>query len=93
MTNQPAEVPAPRKRLQACRCRFMAEKNWGYDIQKYVGGHKYWKPIGCAPTIETAEAIIASYRAVLVRCNGCGKELLRDCPPRAAIKSATEEKT
>lgn len=88
---KPAEVPTVRTRLQVCKCRYQQEKNWGYSIHKYVGGRKYWRGIGHTTSLETAEAIIASLPVALVRCNGCGGELLREHPARAAIKSATGE--
>jgi len=63
-----------------CKCSYQAEKAWGYSLHKRVGGSVSWKwlPVGSAITHEDIEKNARPFPIVLIRCNGCGADMVRE---------------
>lgn len=66
--------------MTPCNCRYMKAKNWGYHIAVFIGGRRYWRAVGNAKNLDEVREIIAPIATVLVRCNGCGSDILREYP-------------
>jgi hypothetical protein len=82
--------------VSRCRCKYQAEKSWGYHLWKWVGGRKSWKGLGSATHIEHVVKYAAQKKlpTILIKCNGCGNEMIREYPakPETAIPvSANDE--
>ena len=65
-----------RRGIQPCRCRMSTE--FGYDIQRWVGGDRSWTPIGSPVPFVQIGLVIEDEPVVLIRCGGCGSEVLRE---------------
>jgi hypothetical protein len=61
---------------------------WGYRIFKRTGTGKAWKWKGMitASTHQMAEVLAQPYKTVLIVCQGCGNELLREYPETKKTK-------
>lgn len=73
--------PRSQQRLvRDCQCEYQKQQPWGYEIQKWVGGTRSWQYDTSVPT--TAIALMATEKMTydLIRCRGCGKEIVRDVP-------------
>lgn len=68
------------KRITMRQCLCGKADEFGYDIQKAVRPPKFWSWQASAKKFGQIRAIIAKHNFVLVRCNGCGSELLREHP-------------
>lgn len=74
--------------LRPCRCRYQQEKDWGYETMEWRGG---WVSIAAGVNLgDAAVAAARCKRGVLVRCLGCGAELLRQMEPKAERKDSGE---
>lgn len=78
--------PKPRH-IRRCHCKYQQEKAWGYNLQKWVGGRKSWQLIGNATHPEDVEKYARQFEAVLIRCNGCGDDIVREYPKKPALAS------
>lgn len=77
--NTKQEVEVIRKEtILPCGCKYQLEKDWGYDLQKRVPPPKHWEGIGWG-SLETVNKVLRgrTFKA-LVRCRGCGAELIRE---------------
>ena len=83
------EVPCLVRR---CHCRYQAEKSWGYDLCEWVGGRKSWKNHGKATHPEDLVKYAADngLKTILIRCNGCGSDVLREYPANSRITQSHE---
>ncbi len=89
------EVP---RIVRRCHCRQQTEKAWGYDLCEWVGGRKSWKNHGKATHPEDVVKYAADkgLKTILIRCNGCGSDVLREYPAnvqdhtRAGAQDAAE---
>jgi hypothetical protein len=66
--------------MRACGCKYQREAKWGYEVQKWVGGKKFWEFVAKVTYIEDAARAASDYPFVLVRCRGCGAEIKRTVP-------------
>jgi len=66
--------------MKICECKYQKEKNWGYEIQKWVGGAKSWKFVANVRRFQDAIGAALAHQYVLIRCRGCGSELKRSVP-------------
>ena len=65
-----------RRSIQPCRCRMSME--FGYDVHRWVGGNRSWMPIGSPIPFAKIGSKIEHESVVLIRCGGCGSEVLRE---------------
>jgi hypothetical protein len=72
-----------QRQVRRCHCEYQKQKAWGYNLQKWVGGRKSWKEIGNATHPEDVEKYAQRFDTVLIRCNGCGADIVREYPPNA----------
>jgi hypothetical protein len=72
--------------VRRCRCRYQAERAWGYDLCEWIGGRKSWKNHGKAthPEDVVKYASDKGLKTILIRCNGCGADVLREYPANDA---------
>lgn len=68
--------------VSRCQCKYQAEKSWGYHLWKWVGGRKSWKGLGSTTHSEDVVKYAAEKKlpTILIKCNGCGSEMLREYP-------------
>lgn len=66
-----------RKQLVACLCDYQSKKDWGYSL--FIRSEpEYWRPLGHG-SIETINKALSFLEPkALVKCRGCGAELLRE---------------
>ena len=76
--------------VRRCWCKAQSEKALGYDLCEWVGGRKSWKNHGGATYPEDIVKYASDKRlkTILVRCNGCGADVLREYPAND-LNSAT----
>ena len=80
---KPEAATDPQGRLDAlvsgCRCEYQEAKPWGYQLWKRSDGDEYWESVGrgALSTVRNAAAKIDA--PILVKCRGCGREMLREC--------------
>jgi hypothetical protein len=86
----PVGQPRLVRHLPRCLCKYQREKSWGYQLMQWVGGRKSWKHLGNATHLEEVEIYARDYETVLVRCNGCGADVLREYP---SLPNVTEHPT
>lgn len=73
----------PLQRLvKRCDCPQQAAKSWGYALWKWIGGRKPWHPIGTATHVDDVAkyAEKKNLQTILIKCQGCGAEILRQYP-------------
>lgn len=78
--------------LEKCDCHYQKERNWGYHLFKWTGGKNPWKSLQTENTPAAASKKAEKMEHVLIRCNGCGKELVRDVPADLGSGEATSVK-
>jgi hypothetical protein len=90
-TEKKVGVVQPRL-VRRCHCRYQAEKSWGYDLCEWVGGRKSWKNHGKATHPEDVVKYAADkgLKTILIRCNGCGSDVLREYPANNALSNSHE---
>lgn len=67
--------------MKHCDCTYQkANHNWGYEIQKWIGGKKSWKFVTNVTKIQECRLAEQQIPYVLIRCRGCGSELIRKSP-------------
>jgi hypothetical protein len=76
--NSDAKAIDVQRFVRPCRCKYQAEKSWGYDLCEWVGGKESWKNHGSATHLEDVERYARKLKRVLIRCNGCGADVLRE---------------
>lgn len=64
-------------KMKACNCQYQKQKNWGYEIQKWVGGENSWEFLANVKRFMDAVGAAQAHQYVLIRCRGCGSELMR----------------
>ena len=75
-----AKLKPNRATIKPCKCRYQKEHPWGYYLWSWIGGRASWKALWIAPNIEEALTHAEQFQAVLIKCNGCGAEMLREYP-------------
>ncbi len=70
------------RHFEPCKCRYQRKKNWGYDVQRYTGNATYWNFVGTARDVSEAKIMAEGFRTVLIRCNGCGSDMVREYPEK-----------
>lgn len=65
--------------VSGCNCEYQHAKPWGYQLWKRVDeGGEYWETMGRGSLSQIQKAVMKIDRPVLVKCRGCGCEMLRE---------------
>lgn len=79
--HNPAATPA---RTRECTCTYQKERTWGYALYRWQDGRTPWKPLATILTAADAARFAAhkSLPHILIKCNGCGDDIIRLQPSR-----------
>jgi hypothetical protein len=85
--NQRATASRQPRLVRRCRCKYQTSSGgaWGYNLQKWGGGHESWEEIGNATHLDDVERYAQRFETVLIRCNGCGADIVREYPPNVKL--------
>lgn len=73
-------TPEFNRSVRRCQCKYQTENPWGYNLCEWVGGKKSWHVHGSATHLEDVERYARKFKTVLIRCNGCGSDVVREYP-------------
>lgn len=68
--------------VRRCACKYQTSSGgaWGYNLQRWTG-NPAWEDMGNATHVADVEKSARKYLTILIRCNGCGMDILREYPP------------
>lgn len=67
-----------RRHFNSCQCKSQKEMIFGYDVQ--VWQDEKWEPLLIAGDNILAVGCCEKYSNVLIRCRGCGADMIRETP-------------
>lgn len=90
--NTQAGSDCQERLVRRCHCRYQAEKSWGYDLFEWVGGRNSWKKHGKATHPEDVVKYAADkgLKTILIRCRGCGSDVLREYTANDDVEARRE---
>lgn len=68
---------AQQRTIRPCGCSYQRKKDWGYHLWKRVPGSP-WEALGGGSLEAVNNALKNRAFKALVKCQGCGAEMLRD---------------
>lgn len=68
----------PSRDFAPCRCDYQKKNPPGYSVFRWRGGREPWKWVEKAPTPERAKELAKGWGRVLIVCDGCGSEMVRE---------------